>query len=132
MSIWLTKTKALFATGVMAGTGAVGMVAAGPAAALAGTVCMSHHQFYDALSTGAQHGLYRGGQYKWGIRDVRCDQGWASALAIAKGDHGSSGYAFTATEHRSARGNWYQIDRTKPCRTHEVPKKIYSEFCESN
>lgn len=127
----LRRTKAAAAAVVLVCAGAIGVVTAAPADALPGKVCMTHQQFFDALSTAEQHHLYRKGRLSYGVSDVRCAHGWAVASVEAE-KHGKPADSFTANEHRTAHGVWHQVDRVKPCKEHKIPKKIYTDFCESN
>ncbi|MBE7189064.1 hypothetical protein [Jatrophihabitans endophyticus] len=127
-----TRVRAGVLVASLGAASLAGLVAAAPADALPGTVCMTHQQFFDHLHPATQRTLYRGGSHKWGISDVRCDHGWAAALATVRARHGGAGYGYTVTEHRGPHGVWHQIARAKPCREHKIPKKIFVQFCESN
>jgi hypothetical protein len=57
---------------------------------------------------------------------VHCSGSWA---ATQQDD--SDGNAYTGVYHHTGSG-WAEVDRVKPCQTHEIPASIYDDACLSN
>ena len=54
-----------------------------------------------------------------------CAGGWAYSGVLVGGKHGFDAIAV----YKASNGVWATVDRAKPCRTHEIPKRIYKGAC---
>jgi hypothetical protein len=77
-------------------------------------------------------GLKRGSAQPKGAiftKPFACASGWAYSGVIVGGK--KNGVEATAV-YQAKNGVWQTVDRTKPCNTHAIPKKIYQGACTSN
>jgi hypothetical protein len=58
-------------------------------------------------------------------RSFGCAGRWAYSGVVVGGKHGFDAIAVYRAEH----GVWVAVNRAKPCRTHEIPAKIYRGAC---
>ncbi len=78
----------------------------------------------QALSAGLKRGTAQPKNAKF-QGSFGCAGGWAYSGIIVGGKHGFDAIAV----YKAQRGVWVTVDRAKPCRTHEIPKKIYRGAC---
>jgi hypothetical protein len=77
-------------------------------------------------------GLKRGSAQPKGAiftKPFACASGWAYSGVIVGGK--KNGVEATAV-YQAKNGVWQTVDRTNPCDTHAIPKKIYKGACTSN
>jgi hypothetical protein len=77
-----------------------------------------------ALSAGLKRGSAQPKNAKF-QGSFACAGGWAYSGIVVGGKHGFDAIAVYKAEN----GVWVTVDRAKPCRTHEIPKKIYRGAC---
>jgi hypothetical protein len=105
------------ATPYEVGTGPAHSVTAGEPACTSANILQSLRRTYKS-----------GGPFRR-TYGVKCADGWAVAFVLV----GSGNAAFESTNLFRARGGmWVPINRSRPCKDHSIPKKLYQMACFTN
>ena len=84
--------------------------------------CPSAKALYRGIAAKQRHDVHRTKRYPWGVRGLRCTPHWAAAVV-------ETGNADPLLEHKT-HAEWHALNRVKPCRQHEVPRKLYAYACD--